>query len=161
MISLREAHTQDFEGIWKIIEPVIKKGDTYAFEPGTTKGYIRDYWMNADKKTYVALEGEEIVGSYLLKENQPGLGSHVCNAAFVVATEKRGKGIGKQMGEHALREAKRSGYKAMQFNFVISTNTVAIELWKSLGFKIIGQVPEGFRHQQKGMVDAFIMHRFL
>jgi len=117
--------------------------------------------MQAPFVPYVAVEGEQIVGSYYLKPNQPGLGSHIANAGFMVAEGQSGKGIGRTMGLHALEEARRTGFQAMQFNFVVSTNTRAVALWQSLGFSIIGTVPQAYRHRMLGLVDIHIMHRFL
>ena len=102
-----------------------------------------------------------VVGTYILRANQPGSGSHVANAAFMVAPTARGQGIGHAMGEHCLSEARRLGFRAMQFNFVVSTNKGAIRLWKQLGFKIVGTLPGAFRHPQKGYVDVYVMFRSL
>ena len=117
--------------------------------------------MGHGVRTYVALVGDRIEGTYILKPNQPGLGSHVANAAFMVDPLTKVKGVGTQMGQHALTEAKSLGYQAMQFNFVISTNDRAVALWERLGFSIIGTSPKAYRHMRFGLVDAYIMHRFL
>jgi ribosomal protein S18 acetylase RimI-like enzyme len=104
---------------------------------------------------------ERILGTYILKANQPGLGSHVANAGFMVAPSAQGRGIGRTMGEHCLREAQRLGFRAMQFNFVVSTNETALRLWKDLGFSIVGRLPGAFRHAQEGFVDVYVMYRRL
>jgi ribosomal protein S18 acetylase RimI-like enzyme len=109
----------------------------------------------------VAESGGQVVGTYILKPNQPALGSHVANAAFMVSPAARGLGVGKRMGEHCLVEARRLGFRAMQFNFVVSTNEAAVRLWQQLGFEIIGTLPEAFRHSQRGFVDAYVMFRTL
>jgi GNAT superfamily N-acetyltransferase len=137
------------------------------------------YWFRADTHTYVAEQdgqsvGEavgfptteagkyrQIVGTYILKPNQAGTGSHVANAAFMVAPNARGLGVGRKMGEHSLSEARRFGFRAMQFNFVVSTNVPAIRLWKQLGFKIVGTLPAAFRHPDAGYVDVYVMFRSL
>src|SRR5437870_5184258 len=120
------------------------------------------YWFRPDTHTYVAVSGEQVVvGTYILKPNQPALGSHVANAAFMVSPAARGSGIGRRMGEHALAEARRLGFRAMQFNFVVSTNEAAVRLWQQLGFAIIGTLPGAFRHPQRGFVDAYVMFQTL
>jgi L-amino acid N-acyltransferase YncA len=103
----------------------------------------------------------QVVGTYILRPNQSGGGSHVANAAFMVASNARGQGIGRAMGEHCLSEARRFGFRAMQFNFVVSTNDVAVRLWKRFGFKIVGTLPSAFRHPEKGYVDVYVMFRSL
>ena len=111
--------------------------------------------------TYVAVEGGEILGTYYIKPNQPGLGAHVCNAGYMVSAKARGKGIGRSMCAHSLKEAVNLGFKAMQYNLVAATNVFAIQLWKDMGFEIIGTLPKAFHHQAKGLVDAHIMYRLL
>jgi GNAT superfamily N-acetyltransferase len=123
-----------------------------------TRRYSRDdalsYWFRADAHTYVAERDGRVVGTYILKANQPGPGSHVANAAFMVASDAQGSGVGRRMAEHCLEEARHLGFRAMQFNFVVSTNTPAIHLWEQLGFKVVGTLPGAFRHPQKGYVDV-------
>ena len=119
------------------------------------------YWFAPGTRTYVAEQTGKIAGSYLLKPNQPGLGNHVANASFMVDPVARGSGVGRAMGEHCLGEARRLGYRAMQFNFVISTNESAVHLWQTLGFRIVGTLPGVFRHATKGLVDAYVMFRWL
>ncbi len=119
------------------------------------------YWFANGTRTYVAEHDGKIVGSYILRSNRPGLGDHVANAGFMVDPAGRGLGIGRAMGEHALGEARRLGYRAMQFNFVISTNEPAVHLWQQLGFRIVGTLPGAFRHARKGSVDAYVMYRSL
>lgn len=162
MIYIRQATKADFEQIWLIIRSVIIRGDTFVFEPDTPKEEMEKYWMDESGLTFVAEDIKStIVGTYMIKPNQPGLGSHVANASFMVQPEKHSLGIGKSMGEHALLEAKKAGFLAMQFNMVISTNTNAVALWQKLGFSIIGRLPKVFRHQQEGLIDAFVMHKLL
>lgn len=159
--NIRPATISDFDRIWEIFHSVIKTGDTYAYSPDTPKEYARESWFGKGVHPYVAIVDGKIEGTYIIKANQPGLGSHVANASFMVDPETKVRGIGTQMGHHALSEAKRLGFQAMQFNFVISTNERAVELWKRLGFKIIGTAPKAYRHATLGLVDALIMHRFL
>ena len=119
------------------------------------------YWFAADTHTYVAEEAGGVVGTYILRPNQTGAGSHVANAAFMVRSDLQGSGIGRRMAEHCLSEAQRADFRAMQFNFVVSTNTAAIHLWKQLGFKIVGTLPEAFHHREKGYADVYVMYRSL
>lgn len=160
-ITVRPATLSDFDQIWEIFYAVIKSGDTFAWSPSTSKEEARDIWFNKHTRPYVATVGHKIEGAYFVKPNQPGLGSHVANAAYMVNPAARSKGVGAQLGRHSLTEAKSLGYQAMQFNFVISTNERAIALWKRLGFAVIGTIPKAYRHAQLGSVDALIMHRFL
>jgi GNAT superfamily N-acetyltransferase len=144
-----------------IIEAVIAGGDTYVFDPNTPDQEMLEYWFSPEKHVYVAEAGGEIVATFWLKPNQPGLGDHVCNAAYMVSPAAHGKGIGRQIGEYSLDEARRLGFTAMQFNFVVATNTAAVRLWESIGMRIIGTIPHGFRHKELGPTDAYIMYREL
>lgn len=159
MLTIRPATPGDQDAIWDIFRNVIATGDTYVFDPQMPREQAMAYWFQPGAKVYVAQEGQKIVGTYLLKPNQPGLGNHVANAAFMVCPTARGQGVGQIMGEHCLVEARRLGYRAMQFNFVVSTNAPAIRLWQKLGFEIVGRLPGAFRHSQNGYVDAFVMYR--
>jgi ribosomal protein S18 acetylase RimI-like enzyme len=162
-IRVRHAEPADWAGIWPIFRAVVAAGDTYAFALDTTEETARALWTAPPARAYVATAAEgEIVGTYFLKPNQPGLGSHVANAGFMVAPQAAGRGIGRALAEHALHEARASGCRAMQFNYVVSTNTRAVALWQALGFKIIGTVPAAFQHRPLGrLVDVHIMHRIL
>jgi ribosomal protein S18 acetylase RimI-like enzyme len=161
VITIRKAKPEDNQQLWEIIKEVISGGDTYTFDPASSKETMLGFWCAADKHTYVAVENEEILGTFLIKDNQPGLGAHIANAAYMVAGRASGKGIGRMMGGFSLEEAKRLGYKAMQFNIVIKSNTRAVQLWQKLGFKIIGEIPEAFNHKVNGLTDAYIMYRKL
>jgi ribosomal protein S18 acetylase RimI-like enzyme len=170
-MRIRAATETDREAIWNIFHDVVASGDTYAFDPGISRRDALAYWFRPDTHTYVASlnclkqsspeQAERVVGTYILRPNQSGGGSHVANAAFMVAPDARGQGIGRAMGEHCLSEARRLGFRAMQFNFVVSTNESAIRLWRQLGFKIVGTLPGAFRHPEKGYVDAYVMYRSL
>ena len=161
MMQIRQAAPSDSEAIWGIFHRVVAGGDTYTFDPEMSREDALAYWLHPSNGCYVAESDGEIVGTYILKANQPALGSHVANAAFMVAPQARGRGVGRQMGEHALNEARRMGFRAMQFNFVVSTNESAIRLWQQLGFKVVGRLPGVFRHADKGFVDALVMYRSL
>jgi len=158
---LRLAAPSDEDAIWDIFQAVITSGDTYAFDPQMSREEALAYWLRSDTHTYVAERDGKIVGTYILRPNQLGLGGHVANAAFMVAPAARGLGVGRFMGEHCLREARRLGFRAMQFNFVVSTNAPALRLWQQLGFEIVGTLPGAFRHSQLGYVDAYVMFRTL
>ncbi len=161
MIEIRKALETDKAAVWHTIKAVIAGGDTYVFEPETPEDEMLGWWFSSEKYVYVAEADGEVVGSFWLKPNQPGLGDHVCNAAYMVSPDAHGKGIGRQMGEFSLDEARRLGFTAMQFNFVVASNTAAVRLWQSIGMNIIGTVPNAFRHQQLGPTDAYIMYREL
>jgi ribosomal protein S18 acetylase RimI-like enzyme len=161
MLEIREAIESDKPEIWEIIKAVISTGDTYVFSPDSSEEKMLAYWCGADKKTYVAVSDNKIVGTFCLKDNQPDLGSHIANAGYMVSPEAKGQGVGKTMAEFSLEEAKRLGYQAMQFNFVVKSNEIAVKLWLSLGFEIIGEIPEAFNHAGKGLTNAYIMYKKL
>jgi len=160
-MNLRKATTSDFEAIWPIFQSVISTGATYNFAPDTDYQTAFDYWFSQSATAYVAEENGNIVGTYKLMTYQRDQGSCVANAAFMVDPDCSGRGIGKALGLHCLKEAKKAGYKAILFYYVVSTNESAIALWKKLGFIVVGTVPEAFLHPKKGFVDVFLMHRFL
>lgn len=161
MVEIREATAADQDAIWDIFREVVAAGDTYAFDPGMSRHDALGYWFQADTRTYVAKSRGRILGTYILRPNQSGGGSHVANAAFMVAPDARGQGIGRAMAEHCLSEARLLGFRAMQFNFVVSTNDSAVRLWQKLGFKIVGTLPSAFHHPEKGYVDVYVMYRSL
>jgi L-amino acid N-acyltransferase YncA len=161
VLEIRAATTTDRNPIWDIFHEVVAAGDTYAFDPNISREEALAYWFRAGTHTYVAERDRRIIGTYILKANQPGPGSHVANAAFMVASDAQGSGVGRRMAEHCLSEARQLGFRAMQFNFVVSTNTPAINLWEQLGFKIVGTLPGAFRHPEKRYVDVYIMFRSL
>ena len=161
-MNIRRAEPRDRDAIWRIFHAVVSRGDTYALDPAMSRGDALACWLRADTHTFVAEDDAgEIIGTYILRPNQQGPGEHVANAAFTVAPNTQGRGAGRAMAEHCLTTARALGFRAMQFNFVVSTNTAAIKLWQQLGFKIIGTVPEAFRHPSQGFVDAHVMFRHL
>lgn len=169
-VKIRRAEENDRAAIWQIIRAVIARGDTYVFSPDTPEEEMTGYWFSPEKYVYVAVSEppasaggprEQILGTYWLKPNQPGLGDHIANGAYMVSTDAAGKGVGKQMASHSIEEAKALGFRAIQFNFVVKSNTVAVNLWKSVGFEIIGEIPCAFRHSTNGLTNAYIMYRKL
>lgn len=165
IIREAKAETDWRTGIWPIFHEVVRAGDTLAYPLETGEQSAREYWLlPAPAGVFVAVDDANgsIVGSSFVRPNQPGLGGHVANAAFMVAAAASGRGVGRALAEHAIEWARVENFSAMQFNFVVSTNTRAIALWKNLGFSIIGTIPQAFQHQGLGRkVDAFVMHRFL
>jgi RimJ/RimL family protein N-acetyltransferase len=162
MFEIREYRDSDWLSTWPILEETVRAGDTYTFSPQSSQQQMRTAWVELPARTFVAcdLEGR-IVGSYFIKANQPGLGGHVCNCGYVVASSARGRGIASLMCEHSQAQALAMGFKAMQFNFVVSTNIRAIQLWERLGFSVVGRLPGAFNHQKLGYVDALVMFKQL
>lgn len=161
MIKIRQATESDFLEIWRIFQNVIAKGDTYVNRGETTREEAHAKWMNGSAKTFIAKIDDKIIGAYLLKPNQVDRGSHIGNASYIVDKNCRGAGVGKALALHSISQAKIFGYKAIQFNFVVSTNSAAVKLWQSVGFRIIGTIPQAFNHKDLGFVDAHIMFREL
>lgn len=175
MITIREQTEADKDHIWKIIHEVISKGDTYYFAPDSSKEKMLDFWFDKKKRGYVAVMSEPdadadgpktiidspIIGIFYISQNFPDLASHIANAGFMVSPEARGLGVGRAIAEFSLEEAKRLGFKAMQFNFVVKSNETAINLWKDLGFEIIGEIPDAFHNSETSFTNALILHRKL
>jgi L-amino acid N-acyltransferase YncA len=160
-VTIRTAVEADFEAMWAIFRDVIASGDTYVFAPDTPRADAHAYWFGAGVASYVAELNGRIAGMYKLAANQRDRGSHVANASFMVAPAASGKGVGRRMGVHCVEEARKRGFRAMQFNFVVSTNQAALALWHSLGFAIVGTLPKAFAHKELGLVDAYVMFRTL
>ncbi len=160
-MTIRPAVPEDFDGMWPIFQAVVATGTAYVFAPGTPRDEACAYWFGPGIRCFVAEDGGRIVGFYKLMANRRDLGSHVANASFMVDPAFAGRGAGTALGVHCLREARRAGFLAMQYNFVVSTNHAAVALWKKLGFEIVGRLPKAFQHRELGLVDAFVMHRFL
>src|SRR5215469_15091788 len=161
-MKIRQAIDTDRDAVWNIFHEVVADGDTYALDPYISREDALAYWFAPGTHTFVAEQpATGIAGTYILRPNQSGGGSHVANAGFMVSASARGQGLGRAMAEHCLSEARRLGFRAMQFNYVISTNTAAIRLWEDLGFEIVGTLPSAFRHPDKGYVDVHVMYRSL
>jgi len=159
--DIRQAMGGDEDAIWEIFRQVIAAGDTYAIAPDAPREALSLHWLAPQMHTYVCERDGQVVGTYILKPNQGGGGGHVANAAFMVHPEARRQGLGDALCQHALDEARRLGFAAIQFNLVVSTNAAAIALWRKHGFQIIGTTPQAFQHPTQGLVDAHIMHRML
>jgi len=157
VLNIRLATDTDHDAIWKIFQEVIAAGDTYPIDPGIPREDALAYWFKHNGHVCVAEADGKIVGSYTVHANQAAGGAHVANAAFIVAKDARAQGTGRAMGEHCLNEARRLGFRAMQFNFVVSTNESAVKLWQDLGMKIVGTLPGAFRHPTRGYVDVYVM----
>ena len=160
-MNIRRGVESDFPSMWPIFQEVVASESTYVFAANTSYEDAFAYWFGPGISTYVAEDEGKIVAMYKIIQNQRDLGGHVSNASFMVSSSCSGKGIGRKLGAHCLQEAKNAGYLAMQFNFVVSTNTAAVSLWEKLGFSIVGTLPKVFAHKELGLVDAYVMHRFL
>ena len=160
-LALREIGADEFVRVWPLFQQVIAGGDTYSYSPDMRFEEARDAWTLPPSRCFVAERGDDVLGAYLLKPNQPGLGNHVANAGYMVAPHARGQGIAGTMCEHSMAQARCAGFTAMQFNFVVSSNTTAVRLWQRHGFQIVGQVPGAFRHAVHGHTDVYVMHREL
>lgn len=160
-MDIRDATEPDFESIWAIVEPVFRAGDTYAFERNITAQEIRHIWFERPRASFVAELDGEIVGTYYIRTNNAGGGSHVCNCGYITSEAARGRGVAKAMCEHSQDVARAFGYKAMQFNFVLESNADAVRLWEQLGFDTVGRIPRAFEHPTLGLVDARVMYKWL
>jgi L-amino acid N-acyltransferase YncA len=160
-MNIREATKSDWESIWPIFSEIVSAGETYAYDLATTKEQAEKIWLEAPRKVYVFEEEGEILGTYYLKTNQAGPGNHVCNCGYMVSSAARGKGLATSMCEHSQEVAIDLGYKAMQYNFVASSNEGAIRLWDKLGFDTVGRLPKAFKHPKMGYVDALVMYKWL
>ena len=160
-MKIREAEETDFEKIWPIFFEIVSAGETYAYPQNTSKEEAENLWMKIPRKTFVREQDGELLGTYFIKTNQPGCGNHVCNCGYMVSSKVRGQGLATLMCKHSQKIAVELGYKAMQFNFVASTNEDAVKLWNKLGFETVGRLPKAFDHPSKGFVDAWIMYKWL
>jgi ribosomal protein S18 acetylase RimI-like enzyme len=160
-MQIRTAQPSDVRAIAEIIVPTFREGSTYAIDPDISEADALAYWLATDKETFVAEADGAIVGTYCMRPNQAGGGRHVCNCGYMTRSGATGRGIARAMCQHSLAHARARGYRAMQFNFVVSTNERAVRLWQSLGFEIVGRLPGAFRHPTQGFVDAFVMYQTL
>ena len=160
-LEIREADADDFDAIWPIFREVVAAGDTYGFDPETGRESAREIWLALPERTLVAELDGQIAGTYYLKRNMAGPGSHVCNCGYMVPGHRRGLGVATAMCEHSQALAIELGYLAMQFNFVASSNEDAVALWERLGFEIVGRLSKAFNHPTRGYVEAYVMYKWL
>ena len=158
-MRIREAGPDDFDGIWPIFSDVVRQGETYPYPRNTDRDTARRLWLETPRRSLVVEDHGAIVGTYYIKDNQPGLGSHVCNRGYMVHPAHRRRGIGRAMCRHSLGLARELGYRAMQFNLVVVTNTASVRLWQAMGFTQVGRLPGAFAHPTHGYVDALVMYR--
>jgi len=158
---IRPATGGDADAIWAIMEPIILAGETYCLPRDMDKESALAYWLSAEREVFAAEENGQIVGTYCLQANQKGGGAHVANCGYMTAMPVTGRGVARTMCAHSLERARARGFRAMQFNFVISTNERAVRLWQSFDFKIVGRLPKAFLHPALGYVDAYVMYRDL
>ena len=158
---IRNVQAADARGVAAIILPTIREGTTYTLDPALSEAAALGYWLGPDKETFVADDQGQIVGTYYMRPNQAGGGRHVCNCGYMTSAATLGRGVAARMCEHSLAHARSRGYRAMQFNFVVSTNERAVRLWQRLGFDIVGRLPGAFHHPSMGYVDALVMFQTL
>lgn len=162
-LSIRDATDDDWPAIWPFLREIVRAGETYTWRPDVTEAEARDLWLRPPPwRTFVAVDGDgNVVGTAKVGPNQDGPGSHISNASFMVDPARAGGGVGRALAEYTIEAARSAGYRAMQFNAVVASNTRAVRLWESLGFDIIGTVPEGFQHPAEGLVGLHVMYRRL
>lgn len=161
-MRIREATAADWAQIWPFLRDIVAAGDTYTWDPDVAEERAREMWMETPPgRTVVAVDEDTVLGTAKMGPNHMGPASHISSASFMVHPAHSGRGVGRALGNHVLDRAREDGYRAMQFNAVVSTNTRAVGLWRSLGFEILGTLPEGFRHPTKGFVGLHIMYRKL
>ncbi len=158
---VREAIENDADAIWLILEPIIRAGETYTLPRDMNREDALSYWFSRGHEVFVAEDNGVIVGTYFLKANQKGGGAHVANCGYMTAPNATGRGVARAMCAHSLERARQRGFRAMQFNFVVSTNERAVRLWQKFGFEIVGCLPKAFGHPTLGFVDAYVMYRQL
>ena len=158
---IREVAASHSGAIWRILEPVIRGGETYTLPLDMNREEALAYWNSPGHEVFVAEENGEILGTYYLRANQKGGGAHVANCGYMTGLWASGRGVARAMCQHSLEHAKTRGFRAMQFNFVVSSNERALRLWKSMGFEIVGWLPGAFMHPTLGAVDALVMYRIL
>jgi RimJ/RimL family protein N-acetyltransferase len=162
MILVRRFQDADWPDVWPLLQATFAAGDTYAYSPQSTESEIHKVWVALPTATYVALDAQgQLLGTYFIKPNQPGLGAHVCNCGYVVSAAAQGQGVASAMCAHSQIEALSLGFLAMQFNLVAATNERAVRLWQRLGFAVVGTLARAFRHQRLGLVDALVMFKTL
>jgi GNAT superfamily N-acetyltransferase len=160
---IRDAAFDDWPAIWPFLRRIVAAGETYCYDRSLTEYQARRMWLlEPPGRTFVAIDAQHaVVGTAKVHPNQGGPGGHVATASFMVDPQRAGRGVGRALGEHVLAWARGQGYRAMQFNAVVETNTRAVALWQSFGFQILATVPDAFHHPVHGYVGLHIMHRHL
>lgn len=158
---IRPATEHDAGDIWRILEPVIREGEYFAYRRDLTESELDGLWHGPGREVFLAEIEGQVVGTYFIKPNQAGGGSHVANGGYATAPAARGKGVAREMCLHSLEIARQRGFRAMQFNFVVSSNDRAVRLWLSCGFTIVGTLPSAFERPNGSEVDVYVMHRTL
>ena len=159
MITIREATETDWQPVWALFRLVAASGEVFAYDENTTEAVARKLWFDSPATCFVAELDGQFAGTYYVRPNHPGRGSHVANAGYMVAPEFRSRGLAQAMCEHSLNSARRLGFTAMQFNFVVESNSAAVKVWEKCGFAIVGRLPGAFRHRELGFVDSLVMFR--
>jgi L-amino acid N-acyltransferase YncA len=160
MVKIRDATAADWPEIWPFFDDIVQAGETYAYDPAMTGDEARALWMDGPERTVVAVDhadASRVLGSAVMGANRPGNGAHVATASFMVSPATRGHGVGRALGEEVIRWATERGFRSIQFNAVVETNAPAVALWRSLGFEIVGTVPEAFEHPTHGFVGLHVM----
>jgi len=160
-VLIRPAELMDGDAVWSVLESVIREGETYTIPSDASREEALSYWFSECNEVFVAEDETQIVGTYFLRANQKGGGSHVSNCGYVTAPTAVGRGVAQAMLEHSISLAKERGFRAMQFNFVVGSNERAVKLWQRNGFQIVGTLPDAFLHPRNGYVDAYVMYRNL
>jgi GNAT superfamily N-acetyltransferase len=158
-MTISEITKSDFELFWPFFKEIVSAQETYAFDPEMDFESAYNLWCLSPQKSYVIKDNDLIMGSYYIKPNAAGPSSHIANCGYMVSPQSRGKGIARKLCLHSQQVAIELGYRAMQFNSVVSSNEIAIELWKKLGYEIIGTIPQAYKHKRLGLIDSFIMHK--
>jgi len=161
MLTIRQSAGADWPSIWEMFRAVAAGGDAFAYDESTTEDVARELWFEPPAVCYVAEENGRLIGTYYIRPNQPGRGDHVANGGYIVDADARGRGLAKILCEHSIETARRLGFTAMQFNYVVASNLAAVRAWEACGFAVVGRIPGAFRHRELGPVDVLVMHRVL
>jgi len=160
-MQIREATDDDWDQIWPFFQQIVLDGETYAYPDDLTSESARELWFEHGGHVVAAVDRLKVLGTAKTGPNRPGRGRHVSTASFMVSPAAAGKGVGRALGEYVLGWARDAGFRSMQFNAVVETNTAAVRLWRSLGFEVIGTVPEAFDSRRHGYVGLHVMYRRL
>lgn len=160
-MNIRLMTREDFPAFWPTFQSIVQAGETYAFDQDLSLEQGYRLWCETPSETWVAEAESELLGSYYIKPNARGPGNHVCNCGYMIAERARGRGLARKLCEHSQERALRLGFQAMQFNSVVATNAIAVALWEKLGYKRVGILPRAFNHPSQGLVDCYVMYKWL